>query len=50
VDWVVEHAHVTERTMSFSEVTGFGRDAPQHDHEPMHTHTHEHEHEQASGT
>jgi trigger factor len=46
VEWVVERAHITERPMSFSEVTGFGRDEQGHDHE----HTHTHEHEQASGT
>jgi trigger factor len=48
VEWVVERAHITERPMSFSEVTGFGRDAHEHGHDHMHTHTHEHE--QASGT
>jgi hypothetical protein len=25
IDWVVERAHVTERPMSFAELTGFGR-------------------------
>jgi trigger factor len=52
VEWVVARAHITERAMSFSEVTGFGRDAHEHDLQPDHEHapTHEHEHEQASGT
>ncbi|HET9389473.1 MAG TPA: trigger factor [Steroidobacteraceae bacterium] len=27
VDWVVEHARVTDRPMSFKELTGFGQDA-----------------------
>jgi trigger factor len=48
VDWVVERAHINERPMSFSEVTGFGRGAQEHGHD--HTHTHTHDHEQASGT
>jgi trigger factor len=48
VEWVVERAHISERPMSFSEVTGFGRDGHEHGHD--HTHTHTHDHEQASGT
>jgi trigger factor len=44
VEWVLERAHITERPMSFSEVTGFGRGAHEH------TGEHEHEHQQASGT
>ena len=27
VDWIVERAHVTERPMSFKELTGFGQEA-----------------------
>jgi trigger factor len=52
VEWVVARAHITERPMSFSEVTGFGRDAHEHASQPDHEHapTHEHEHEQASST
>jgi trigger factor len=33
VDWVLAHARITERPMSFSELTGFGRQA--HEHQPM---------------
>jgi trigger factor len=52
VEWVVARAHITDRPMSFSEVTGFGRDPHEHGQQPdhEHAHTHEHEHEQASGT
>ncbi|MBV8974813.1 MAG: trigger factor [Sinobacteraceae bacterium] len=42
---VVERAKVTERPMSFSELTGFGRSAPDHDH-AHHEHAH---HEEAAG-
>jgi trigger factor len=46
IDWVVERAKVTERPMSFSELTGFGRSAAaDHDH-AHHEHAH---HEQAAG-
>ncbi|MBV8877214.1 MAG: trigger factor [Gammaproteobacteria bacterium] len=45
VEWVVERAKVTERPMSFSELTGFGRSAPDHDH-AHHEHAH---HEEAAG-
>lgn len=41
VDWVIASARVTERPMSFAELTGFGR----HDHE----HEHEHQHESEPG-
>ena len=34
VDWVLERARVTERPMTFNELTGFGR----------HEHEHEHDH------
>ena len=45
VEWVVERAKVTERPMSFSELTGFGRSAADHDHAH-----HEHAHpEEAAG-
>ncbi|MGH8267714.1 MAG: trigger factor, partial [Steroidobacteraceae bacterium] len=33
VDWVVERARVTERPMSFAELTGFGRHAHEHPNE-----------------
>jgi trigger factor len=46
VDWVLERAHVSERPMSFSEVTGFKGDAHEHEHD----HPHDHDHEHASGT
>src|SRR5690348_15439885 len=41
VEWVVEHAHVTERPMSFAELTGFGRSALAQDHDAPHAHGHE---------
>jgi trigger factor len=49
VDWVLGHAQVSERPMSFSEVTGFKGDP--HDHEPDHDlHDHTHDHELSSDT
>ena len=39
IDWVVERARVSERPMSFSELTGFGRSGAQAEHD----HTHDHE-------
>jgi len=42
VDWLLERAQVTERPMTFTELTGFGRHAHDHDHE--HAHDHEHDH------
>ncbi len=54
VDWVLEHARVTERAMSFSELTGFGRPEPDHEprhqHEPRHDPQYEPQHQQAGGT
>ena len=54
VDWVLERAHVTERPMSFSELTGFGRpepdQEPRHQHEPRHDPQYEPQHQQAGGT
>jgi trigger factor len=44
VDWLLERARVTERPMSFSELTGFGRSAPGHEHEHNHEHGHDHAH------
>jgi trigger factor len=55
VDWVVERAQVTERPMTFTELTGFGKTAPgeaydhEHDHGP-HTAGGEHEQQQAGST
>jgi trigger factor len=44
VDWLLERARVTERPMSFSELTGFGRSASGHEHEHNHDHGHDHAH------
>jgi len=41
IDWVVGHARVTEKPMTFKELTGFGEAQHDHDHEG---HEHEHEH------
>jgi trigger factor len=57
VDFLIEHARVTERRMNFSELTGFGRkqggeEAPQ-PHEPRHEpqdEPHDETHGEASGT
>ena len=38
VDWVVERARVSERPMSFSELTGFGRSGAQTEHDHAHDH------------
>jgi trigger factor len=55
VDWVVGRAHVTERPMTFTELTGFGKAAPGegHDHEHdhgLHAPVGEHEHQEAGST
>jgi trigger factor len=54
VDWLLERATVTERPMSFAELTGFGtREHDQHEHEHEQPHGpegHEHQHVEASGT
>ena len=52
VDWLLERASVTERPMSFAEVTGFGRHEHEHEHEHPHGPDggHEHQHIEASGT
>jgi trigger factor len=44
VDWVLAHARVTERPMTFAELTGFGRTDPAHEHDhAAHGHsTHDH--------
>ena len=48
VDWLTERAQVTERPMTFTELTGFGRSgAHEHDHIHRHDHVHEHEHDHA---
>jgi trigger factor len=45
IDWVLEHARLTERPMSFAELTGFGRRDAEHVHQHPHEHTHEYPHE-----
>jgi len=55
VDWVVGRAHVTERPMTFTELTGFGKAAPgeghDHDHDHgLHAPVGEHEHQEAGST
>jgi trigger factor len=40
VDWLLERAQVTDRPMTFTELTGFGR----HPHDHEHAHDHEHDH------
>src|SRR5499427_5624888 len=55
IDWVVERAHITERPMTFTELTGFGNAKPgqehahEHDHGP-HAPAGEHEQQQAGST
>jgi trigger factor len=57
VDWLLARAQVTERPMSFTELTGFGRAAPgeghdhahAHGHDHAHDHVHEHDHAHARG-
>ena len=49
VDWLLERARVSERPMTFAELTGFGRHDHDHDHAHDHAHDHEHEHEQLPG-
>ncbi len=58
IDWVVGQAQITERPMTFKELTGFGE--AQHDHEhDQHDHAHEslgapagagEQHDEVSGT
>jgi len=38
VNWVVERARVTERPMTFTELTGFGKARPDEDHDHEHDH------------
>jgi len=55
VDWILEHARVSERPMTFTELTGFGNAKPgqehahEHDHGP-HAPAGEHEQQQAGST
>jgi hypothetical protein len=54
VSWLLERARITERPMTFAELTGFGR----HEHEHDHDHQHDpepapggaHEQQEADGT
>ena len=48
VDWLLERARVTERPVTFAELTGFGRAAAV-DHDPEHDHGYEHEHAPEGG-
>src|SRR5205814_10144531 len=54
VGWLLARARVTERAMSFSELTGFGKSeadqTPQHQHEPRHDPQYEPQQEQAGET
>jgi len=46
IDWVVANAQVTEKPMTFKELTGFGEAQPHHEHDHDHAgHEHEHGHE-----
>jgi hypothetical protein len=47
VDWVVARARVTERPMTFSELTGFGRAAPGEEHNHEHVPGGGHEQQEA---
>jgi len=38
IDWVLERAQVSERPMTFKEITGFGQQGHDHDHEHGHEH------------
>jgi trigger factor len=55
VDWIVERAQVTERPMTFTELTGFGKAKPEEEHDHEHDHGQyvpgaEHEQQQAGST
>jgi trigger factor len=57
VDWVIERAQVSERPMTFTELTGFGKSAPREGYDHDHEHDHgqhapggEHEQQQADST
>jgi trigger factor len=41
VEWLLERAQVTDRPMTFKELTGFGQSAQEHDHDHEHNHDHE---------
>ncbi len=54
VDWVLSQARVTERPMTFAELTGFGRAGQAHEHDhaahdhSAHDHHHDHDHGHAA--
>ncbi len=53
VDWILGRARITERPMSFAELTGFGRSATEHEHDHHHPHDHApegHEQQEAGST
>jgi trigger factor len=45
IDWVLGQARITDRPMTFAELTGFGRHDADHAHDHLHEHTHEHSQE-----
>jgi trigger factor len=47
VDWLTERAQITERPMTFTELTGFGRGEHHQAHDHVHGHGHVHEHDHA---
>jgi trigger factor len=49
IDWLLERARITDRPMTFKELTGFGRPEYDHQHENLPEGGHEHQHE-AGGT
>jgi trigger factor len=51
MDWLLERARITERPMTFTELTGFGRNEHDHEHEhiPVPEAGHGHHHDEASG-
>jgi trigger factor len=48
VDWLLERAHITDRPMTFRELTGFGRAEHEHQHENLPEGGHEQQHEAGS--
>ena len=50
IDWVLERAQVTERPMSFKEITGFGQQAEEHEQLFAADAGHQHQQDEAGGT
>ncbi|HET7756598.1 MAG TPA: trigger factor [Steroidobacteraceae bacterium] len=50
VDWALKSARITDRPMSFADLTGFGRERAGHEHDHSHEHAHDHPHEQHSSS